>query len=106
VRTISVLEALAAEGAAVPIAAGDHSIDIDANGDGWVRVTEAIDGKRVRVGFTAGLATEWSEVPEPLRQGVVRLAAHLYTHRAASDGAGPPAAVTALWRPWRRMRLS
>jgi hypothetical protein len=35
----------------------------------------------------------------------VRLTAHLYTHRSLDGGAGPPAAVTALWRPWRRLGL-
>jgi hypothetical protein len=47
----------------------------------------------------------WSEVPEALRQGMVRLAAHLYAHRDREEGAGPPAAVTALWRLWRRLGL-
>jgi hypothetical protein len=43
-------------------------------------------------------------VPEPLRQGIVRLAAHLYAARGEVE-AVPPAAVAALWRPWRRVRL-
>jgi uncharacterized phiE125 gp8 family phage protein len=105
VRAISGVEALSAEGAAVPLAAVAYAIDIDANGDGWVRVTDAGAAKRVRVSFEAGMASQWSGVPETLRQGTVRLAAHLYTKRDAADDIGPPAAVTALWRPWRRMRL-
>ena len=56
----------------------------------------------VRVAYSAGLAAEAEALPEALRHGVVRLAAHLYTHRDREEGAGPPAAVTALWRPWRR----
>jgi hypothetical protein len=38
---------------------------------------------------------------------VVRLAADAYRRRDG-DGAGsqPPTAVAALWRPWRRMRLT
>jgi len=43
-------------------------------------------------------------LPEPLRQGIVRLAAHLYTVRGEAE-APPPACVAALWRPWRRLRL-
>ena len=105
VRTISAVEALDANGAALPLAAGAYAIDIDANGDGWVRVTDAGDARRLRVSFEAGLVSDWVELPETLRQGTVRLAAHLYAHRDPADGAGPPAAVTALWRPWRRMRL-
>jgi uncharacterized phiE125 gp8 family phage protein len=59
----------------------------------------------VRVTGTAGIATDENGVPEPIRQGVLRLVAHLFSSR---DGAGgdPPAAVTALWRPYRRMRLA
>lgn len=84
----------------------DYAIDIDGQGDGWVRVTDGGQAKRVRVAYQAGLGPDWNAVPEPLRQGIVRLVAHLFTHRDAIDDPGPPAAVTALWRPWRRMRLS
>lgn len=104
VRAITSVEDLPAEGPALALAASDYSVDIDANGDGWVRIARA-DVKRVRVSFEAGMAADWTGVPEALRQGMIRLAAHLYAHRDAADDAGPPAAVTALWRPWRRMRL-
>ncbi|HEY9554520.1 hypothetical protein [Allosphingosinicella sp.] len=87
------------------LAAETYAIDIDANGDSWVRVTQPLDAARVRVSYQAGLAADWVALPEALRQGVARLVAHLFTHHDAADGGGPPAAVTALWRPWRRMRL-
>ena len=61
---------------------------------------------RLRVGYHAGLAPDWPSLPEPLRQGIVRLVAHMFAHRDAPDDAGPPAVVAALWRPWRRMRLA
>ena len=87
-----------AGGAALPVDA--YATDIDANGDGWVRVS-AGSGASDRVRYRAGLAESWAGLPAPLKQGVVRLAAHFYVHR---DGdAAPPAAVTALWRPYRRM---
>jgi uncharacterized phiE125 gp8 family phage protein len=57
------------------------------------------------VRFRAGLGADWNDVPEPLRQGLIRLVAHFYTHRDAADAGAPPAAVAALWRPWRRLRL-
>lgn len=102
VRAITAVEALPAEGAPTALPSGGYAIDIDANGDGWVRVID--DGAaRVRVRFEAGLAAEWNGLPDALRQGVVRLTAHLFAHRDAADDAGPPAAVTALWRPWRRI---
>ncbi|HEX8445121.1 MAG TPA: head-tail connector protein [Sphingomonas sp.] len=43
------------------------------------------------------------DMPAPVRQGIVRLAAYLYAHR--DDDAAPPAAVAALWRPFRQVRL-
>lgn len=77
----------------------DLAIDIDSGGVGWVRVAAG----EVTVRYAAGLAAGWDALPEPLMQGVVLLAAHLFERR---DGdALPPAAVAALWRPYRRMRL-
>lgn len=63
-------------------------------------------GARLQVEYRAGIATDWMGVPEPLRQGVLRLTAYLYAQRgeAGAPGQGdPPAAVAALWRPYRRM---
>ena len=57
------------------------------------------------VRFRAGIGTDWNGVPEPLRAGIVRLVSHLFSHRDAADAGPPPAAVAALWRPWRRMQL-
>jgi uncharacterized phiE125 gp8 family phage protein len=92
-------------GAATPLAAGSYAVDIDASGEGWVRTARSSAGARLLVRYRAGQAAEWNGVPEALRQGVVRMAAHLYTHRDREDGRGPPAAATALWLPYRRLRL-
>jgi uncharacterized phiE125 gp8 family phage protein len=89
----------------VALPSGSYAVDIDAGGDGWVRVLEAGGATRVRVSGTAGLAVDENDVPEPIRQGVLRLVAHLFTARDG-DAGEPPAAVTALWRPYRRMRLA
>jgi uncharacterized phiE125 gp8 family phage protein len=84
-----------------------YAIDIDADGCGWVRVTDAATNRsRIRVTYQAGMAGDWSGLPDGLRQGAVRLASHLYSHRDAADEGAPPAAIAALWRPWRRMRLA
>lgn len=93
---------VAAGGVALPAEA--WTADVDASGDGWVRLTGAVRGP-VTVRFTAGLGADWNGVPEPLRQGVIRLAVHLFSHRDAADAGPPPAAVAALWRPWRRLRV-
>jgi uncharacterized phiE125 gp8 family phage protein len=87
----------------VALAADAYAIDIDAGRRGWVRAMAAGSLRRVRVRLTAGLAAGWSDLPAPIAQGIVKMAAHLIEAR---EGAAPPAAVAALWRPWRRMRLS
>jgi uncharacterized phiE125 gp8 family phage protein len=106
VRAIGIVEALAADGTAETLPEGAYTADIDANGAGWVRLEQAGGAGRLRVPYEAGLANDAASVPEPLKQGIVRLVAHLYAHRDAAGDAGPPAAVAALWRPWRRMRLA
>lgn len=103
VTAITLVEGLPAEGAAFALPADSYAIDIDANGEGWVRVTAAGAAGRVRVTFAAGAAAGWGDLPPPIAQGVVLLAAHCLEARI--EGAAPPAVVAALWRPWRRMRL-
>jgi uncharacterized phiE125 gp8 family phage protein len=84
--------------------------DIDVAGAGWVRLRDPVFGPVSGLGpvvrFRAGLGIDWNGVPEPLRQGLVRLVAHLFSHRDAADAGPPPTAVAALWRPWRRLRLN
>lgn len=81
--------------------AEDLPTDIDPDGVGWVRRGT---GDRLYVRYTAGLADGWADLPDAARHGIVRLAAHLFTHRDRPDDA-LPAAVAALWRPFKRMRL-
>jgi uncharacterized phiE125 gp8 family phage protein len=107
VRAITLVEAIGAEGAAEALPGGAYGVDIGPAGDGWVRVSGPGEVRRIRVGYQAGLAGAWEELPAGLRQGILRLAAHFYTNRAAESArlGEPPAAVTALWRPYRRIRL-
>lgn len=81
------------------IAAAGFAVDIDADAVGWVK-----SAVPVRVTFSAGLASGWAGLPMPLRHGVAMLAAHLFTDRAGS--APVPAAVSALWRPFREVRMA
>jgi uncharacterized phiE125 gp8 family phage protein len=104
VAAVTAVEEVRADGSYAPLPATSYAIDIDASGDGWVR-PDAAGGGRVRIAYQAGQAANWEALPEALRQGIIRLAAHLYTYRTIDEDAAPPAAVTALWRPWRRMRL-
>jgi uncharacterized phiE125 gp8 family phage protein len=103
VRAIEEVAALAADGSEAVLSPPDFEMDIDSRGDGWVRANAS--DRKLRVRGQAGLAIEPNGVPEPLRQGILRLIAHLFATRDGSGGE-PPAAVTALWRPYRRMRLA
>jgi uncharacterized phiE125 gp8 family phage protein len=104
VRSIARVEAVGGDGLAVAMLPGEYAVDIDANGTGWVRLT-CVSARRVRVSGSAGMAAEQNGVPEPIRHGVLRLVGHLFAARDGSDRA-PPAAVTALWRSYRRARLA
>lgn len=103
VTAITGVEGLPADGAAFALPVGSYAIDLDADGEGWVRTVMPGAAGRVRVTYGAGAAAGWDDLPPPLAQGVVLLTAHLFEHREGD--AAPPAAVSALWRPWRRMRL-
>ena len=85
-----------------PLAVDDYAIDLDAEANGWIRVP-AGDGV-IEIAYQAGWIGGWDLIPAPVRQGIVLLAAHLYDQRDSSEP--PPAAVTALWRPFRAHRLT
>jgi uncharacterized phiE125 gp8 family phage protein len=107
VQAIASVETIAADGTRTPLASGSWEADLDADGTGRLRLPLPGAESRVAVRFSAGLAPEWDALPEALRHGVVRLAAHQHRERDGNGAAPlPPASVAALWRPWRRMRLS
>ena len=106
VRTIESVAAIDAAGAATLLDAEAFTTEIDAAGDGWVRLRRATEARRLRVSYRAGMAVDWNGIPEMLRHGIVRLAAHSYLRRGEARETEMPAAVTALWRPWRRLRLN
>jgi uncharacterized phiE125 gp8 family phage protein len=99
------VEAVAVDGSTQVLPAEAYAIDIDTAGDGWVRARPAGGQGLLTVRYEAGLAAAAEGLPEPIRQGIVRLAAEQFGVREG-EVATPPAAVGALWRPWRRMRLA
>ncbi|HEX7871863.1 MAG TPA: head-tail connector protein [Sphingobium sp.] len=105
VRSVTGVTGLPDQGAEFALAVDGYAIDIDRNGDGWVRVGYRGIAKRVRVAYRAGIAAEGAGVPEAIRHGIIRLAGEYHAQRDGLEPR-PPAAVSALWRPWRRMRLS
>ena len=111
IQAIVAVAGIPAEGARFALAADAYAIELDSDGGARIRVIGPGPNTarlgRIAVRFVAGLAPSWNALPESLRHGVIRLAAH--QHRARESNAAdpiPPAAVTALWRPWRRMRLA
>jgi uncharacterized phiE125 gp8 family phage protein len=105
VRSVTGVVAIAADGTTFTLAVDAYAIDIDRNGDGWIRIAYRGVARKVRVAYRAGIAADGAAVPEAIRHGIVRLAGEYYARRDGLE-AQPPAAVGALWRPWRRMRLS
>ncbi|WP_068076090.1 head-tail connector protein [Novosphingobium lentum] len=110
VQTIAGVAALAPDGTRSAVSAAGYELDLDAEGGGRVRLLVPISvatlSSRIVVTFTAGLAPTWDSLPDAIRHGVIRLAAHHHTNRDAGAGAAePPATVAALWRPWRRVRV-
>jgi uncharacterized phiE125 gp8 family phage protein len=105
VRAIESVAAFDEAGMATPLEAGAYSTDIDAAGEGSVRVRAATGARRLSVAYRVGMAEGQNGVPEMIRHGIIRLAAHYYLRREEKADGELPSAVTALWRPWRRLRL-
>lgn len=107
VQAVTLAEGIPAESPRFALAADAYAIELDADGGARFRLIRQGAAGRVAVRFTAGMATEWGDVPETIRHGAIRLAAHLYRRRDDEvDAATPPASVAALWRPWRRLKLA
>jgi uncharacterized phiE125 gp8 family phage protein len=107
VQQVTGVAALLPDETRVVIAADGYEVRLDAEGSCRVRVNDTNDYTRAVVSFSAGLAQDWDHLAQPLRHGIIRLAAHQHrTRESAGADALPPASVTALWRPFRRMRLA
>ena len=105
VSAITEVRGLPADGGSFTLAGDACELDVDADGTGLVRIVRPGAAGRVEVRYLAGLASGWTTLPEGLRHGTVRLAAHLYRSRDTAQDGALPAAVAALWRPWRQVRL-
>ena len=107
VRALLSVAGVAVDGTTTTLGTSDYHVRIDAEGACGIRIVNAGGAHRFAVQVSAGLASGWSTLPEGMRHGMIRLAAHQYRNREA-QGAGPlpPASVSALWLPWRRMRLA
>lgn len=107
VQAIIEMEGQYGNGQTFGIPTSDYDIELDAGGGAHVRIRNTGIAQRIAVFFVAGIAPDWASLPDAVRHGVIRLAAHNYRQRDEdADGPVPPASIAALWRPWRRMRLS
>ena len=107
VQAITGVEGVPADAPRFTLTSSAYAIDLDADGGGLVRIMAQGAAGRIAVRYTAGLAPDWASLPHALRHAVIRLAAHQHRTRENDSAAPlPPAAVAALWRPWRRMRLT
>ena len=104
VTAIAGVTALPVAAAPFVLPVGAYAVDIDGDGRGWVRVVAPPPAARIAVGYRAGLAAGWEELPAGIAHGLVMLTAHLFEARGRD--LAPPAAVGALWRPHRRMKLA
>lgn len=107
IHAITGVEELLPDTSRRPLHSGDYAVELEADGRGRIRLISPAVGGMLAVQYTAGLASTWTNLPESLRHGVIRLAAYLYRQRDMADARpAPPASVAALWNPWRRMRLA
>ena len=95
---------LRADGGARELGEGDYRTVIGRDGTAFVTVHDPGDAIRVCIAYRAGMAEGPNGIPEAIRQGIVRMTQHLHDARDGMGGA-PPAAIAALWQPWRRLTL-
>ena len=99
------VEALNGEGARTALGEDEYDLHLAGDGSAQLRLRRGPFVSRVAVTLEAGLAPDWASLPDGLRHGILRFAAFL--HREGEQGAGePPAAIAALWRAWRQVRLA
>ena len=107
VRSITGVQGISASGARFVIPAGNYQTDIACDQIGRLSLINASGAVQIAVTYTAGVAATWEALPAALRHGLIRLAAfHFRARESDAAGAMPPAAISALWQPFRRMRLA
>lgn len=92
------------DGADLALGETGYRATIARDGSGSIAIHERGNAERARIGYRAGMAAGANAIPEAIRQGIVRMTQHLHDARDG-NGAAPPAAIAALWQPWRRLTL-
>lgn len=102
-------EILAPDGTATALDPSDFELELRTAGNACLQLFSDVEGQAISIQLRVGIAASWEAVPAALKQGLIRLSAFQYRDRdrtiGSKTGAVPPASVTALWRPWRTIRL-
>lgn len=109
VQELTAATVIAADGTRSPLGPLAEALEWRIGGNACVRLLRPVAGHNLALQLVVGIAADWDSLPAPLRLGIVRLAAHHFREREGPNttrpSAVPPASVTALWRPWREVRL-
>jgi uncharacterized phiE125 gp8 family phage protein len=100
------LRVLYANGSEVALDPTQMTTQVSDYGEAMLTMAEsALDARDAIISYRAGAYSDWTYLPEGLRMGVLRMAAHLFTWRDDAMSIGVPGAVAALWRPHKQLRL-
>lgn len=106
VREVLSTEQVDAEGERIGLDPDLFEYAISTQGEATLSLRSSVEAVAVITRARTGIASNWAELPTPLKQGVIRLAAYHYRDRDSADNPAPPASVAALWRPWRRLGIA
>lgn len=108
VRELIGAELIALDGSREIWAVPSDGLELRITDTACAQLLRPFEGRGVALRLVVGIANDWASMPAPLRHGIIRLAAHHYRDRDRDTraSAAPPASVTALWRPWRSLRLA
>lgn len=81
VKRIENVAQMDSEGSWQEIEAGSYGVELLADASARFIVSAGVDSGNIRVRYRAGIAEHPNELPELLRQAVIRIAAHWHAHR-------------------------
>lgn len=105
VRALLSVELISDDGTRSALADSDYDFRIDDADVACLGVGQTLEGRGVAISTRVGIAADWANLPHALKQGAIRLSAFQYRDRDSLRTLPPPASVTALWRPWRSIRI-
>lgn len=110
IASLASAEIVAQNGIRTALSLADFTFMIGTDSIGTFDLLKAFEGQAIAVRVRVGFAGTWADGPAEIKQGIVRLAAHYYRERdrtgASKEASAPPVSVSALWRPWRLVRLA